>query len=131
MNELVELCRRLNTMLKYVPNKEIQQCNEKCCELYGLINAIANLSSSKTAEALDYTIKKIAYASTESNFEVRKKYLSKAINDLLSGMDEIDVVLKYKNILDSYKDMKHPKSKHLGYSAEILIIDDLFGDEYE
>lgn len=68
-----------------------------------MINAIADLSSSKIARALDYTIKEIAYATAESNFEIRKKYLSEAVKDLASGMDETDVLLKYEDILYKYK----------------------------
>ena len=51
------------------------------------------------ARALDCTIKEIAYTSVESNYEIRKMYLSEAIKDLLSGMEETDVVLKYEDIL--------------------------------
>ena len=57
------------------------------------------MSGSKVARVLDDTIKEIAYASLEPNFKVRKEYLSEAIKDLLSGVDETEVVLKYDNIL--------------------------------
>lgn len=82
----------------YVFNEYEEQL-EKYSELCRLINAIADLSSGRVARALDDTIKQIAYASAESNFEVRKQYLSEAIRDLLSGMDETDVILKYEDIL--------------------------------
>lgn len=86
----------------YVFNEYEEQL-EKYSELCRLINAIADLSSGRVARALDDTIKQIAYASAESNFEVRKQYLSEAIRDLLSGMDETDVILKYEDILYKYK----------------------------
>lgn len=93
--------KELYKQLKYVPMYCSEQYEEiqKYSELNGLINAIANLSSDKIARALDYTIKEIAYTSAESNFEVRKEYLNEAIKDLLSGMDETDVLLKYEDIL--------------------------------
>lgn len=101
MNELKELCKQLKDVVKYIPTYCSEQYEElqKYSELCRLINAIADLSSGKVARALNDTIKEIAYASTESNYEVRKRYLSEAIKDLLSGMDEIDVVLKYDDIL--------------------------------
>lgn len=104
MNELKELCKQFKDTVKYVPTYCAEQYEElqKYSELCRLTNAIADLSSGKIARALDYTIKEIAYASTESNFEIRKKYLSEAIKDLLSGMDEVDVILKYDDILYRY-----------------------------
>ena len=72
---------------------------QKYSELCRLTNAIADLSSCKTARALDYTIKEIAYSLPKSSFKIRKKYLSEAIKDLLSGMDETDVLLKYEDML--------------------------------
>lgn len=97
MDNLKELCKQIE--LCFNQNKEqFYQYSEIC----RLTNAIANLSSGKVAKALDYTIKEIAYASAESNYEVRKMYLSEAIKDLLSGMDEVDVVLKYDDILYRY-----------------------------
>ena len=94
MDNLKELCKQIE--LCFNQNKEqFYQYSEIC----RLINAIADLSSSRIARALDYTIKEIAYASVEPNFEIRKKYLSEAIRDLLSGMNETDVLLKYEDIL--------------------------------
>ena len=101
MSKLKELCEQLKDVVKYVTTYYTGQYEElqKYSELCRLTNAIADLSSGKIARALDYTIKEIAYVSTEPNFEVRKKYLGEAIKDLLSGMDEVDVVLKYDDIL--------------------------------
>lgn len=97
INNSKELCKQIK--LCFNQNKEqFYQYSEIC----RLINAIADLSSGKVARALDYTMKAIAYASAEPNFEVRKMYLSEAIKDLLSGMDEVDVVLKYDDILYRY-----------------------------
>lgn len=124
MDRLKELCNQFKDAIKYIPMYCSEQYEElqKYSELCRLINAIADLSSGKIARALDYTIKEIAYASAEPNFEVRKKYLSEAIKDLLSGMDEVDVVLKYDKIL---YDLRNPKPEHRGYRAKILIVDDL------
>lgn len=101
MNKLKELCGQLKDVAKHVPTYCTEQYEElqKYSELCRLINAIADLSGDRIARVLDCTIKEIAYASAESNYEVRKKYLSEAIKDLLNDMDEVDVVLKYDNIL--------------------------------
>ena len=97
MDNLKELCKQIE--LCFNQNKEqFYQYSEIC----RLINVIADLSSGKVARALDYTIKEMAYASAEPNFEVRKMYLSEAIKDLLSGMNEVDVVLKYDDMLYRY-----------------------------
>lgn len=104
MNELKELCKQFKDVVKHMPTYCLEQYEElqKYSELCRLTNAIADLSSSKVARALDYTIKEIAYASAEPNFEIRKMYLSEAIRDLVSGMDETDVILKYEDILYRY-----------------------------
>ena len=101
MNKLKELCKQLKDIVKYAPTYYPNQYKEfqKHSDLCRLINAIADLSNNKMARALDCTIKEIAYASVESNYEIRKQYLSEAIRDLLSGMDEADVILKYEDIL--------------------------------
>lgn len=94
MDNLKELCKQI----KYCFNQYEDQFYQYS-ELCRLFNEITNLSNYSVARALDYTIKEIAYASVEPNYEVRKRYLSEAIKDLLSGMDEVDVVLKYDDIL--------------------------------
>ncbi len=105
MNKLKDLCKQLKGAIKYVPTYCSEQYEEiqKYSELCRLINAIADLSSGKMARALDDTIKEIAYASVEPNFESRKRYLSEAVKDLASGMDATDVLLKYEDILYRYK----------------------------
>ena len=97
MDNLKELCKQIE--LCFNQNKEQFYQHSELCRL---INAIADLSSGKVARVLDETIKGIAYTSAEPNFEVRKRYLSEAIKDFLSGMDEVDVVLKYDDILYRY-----------------------------
>lgn len=97
MDNLKELCKQIELCFNQ-NTEQFYQYSELC----RLTNAIADLSSSRIARALDYTIKEMAYTSTEPNFEVRKMYLSEAIKDLLSGMDEVDVVLKYDDILYRY-----------------------------
>ena len=105
MNELKELCKQFKDVIKYVPAYCSEQYEEfqKYSELCRLINAIADLSSRKVARVLDDTIRQIAYSLPKLNFEIRKKYLSEAIKDLLSGMDEADVLLKYEDILYKMK----------------------------
>lgn len=57
------------------------------------------MSNCAVADALTYTIRKIAYASRESNHETICKYLKQAIEDLASGMNAADVLVKYDTIL--------------------------------
>lgn len=104
LNSLKELCKQCKDIIKCVPAYYSEQYEElqKYSELCRLTNAIADLSNSKVARALDYVIKEIAYSSAEPNFEIRKMYLSEAVRDLVSGMDETDVVLKYEDILYRY-----------------------------
>ena len=101
MDKLKELCKQFKEVVKGVPTYCSEQYEElqKYSELCRLINAIADLSSRKVARVLDDTIRQIANSLPKSNFEIRKKYLSEAIKDLLSGMDEADVLLKYEDIL--------------------------------
>ena len=101
MDNLKALCYQFKEVIKGIPVYCTEQYEElqKHSELCGLINAIADLSSGKIARVLDYTIKEIAYTSTETNYEIRKMYLSEAVKDLASGMDETDVLLKYEDIL--------------------------------
>ena len=100
LDNLKELCGQFKESIKGISIYCTEQYEElqKYSELCRLINAIADLSSSKVARVLDYIIKEIAYASAEPNYEIRKIYLSEAIRDLLSGMDETDVILKYEDI---------------------------------
>lgn len=104
MNKLKELCKQIKDFPSYcvLEYRQYYEGIEKYNELCRLTNAIADLSSGKVARAVDYTIKEIAYASAEPNFEIRKMYLSEAIKDLLRGMDKVDVVLKYDDILYRY-----------------------------
>ena len=101
MNELRELCKHFKDVIKYIPTYCTEQYEElqKYSELCSLTNAIADLSNDKMARVLDNTIKEIACALAESNYETRKRYLSEAVKDLASGMDETDVLLKYEDIL--------------------------------
>jgi hypothetical protein len=105
LDNLKELCKQFKDVTKYILAYCSEQYEEfqKYSELCRLVNAITDLSSGKIARALDYTIKEIAYASVEPNFEIRKRYLSEAVKDLDSGMDETDVLLKYEDILYKIK----------------------------
>lgn len=91
----------------------------KICELE---NEVAKLSNCAVARALDDTLKEIAQMSSTSYFETLPKYLNQAIEDLASGMDAVDMLWKYDNIL---YEMRNPKSEHRGYRVGNLIIDDL------
>lgn len=101
MNKLKELHKQFKDIVKYVPTYCVEQYEEfqKYSELCGLVNAVANLSDRTTARALDETVKEIAYASTEPNFEVQERYLREAVMDLAGGMDATDMILKYEDIL--------------------------------
>lgn len=101
MDKLKELYKQTSDIIKYVPTycDELREEFRKCTELYMLLNTVADLSDGNVAKELDSTIKKIAFASAEPNFNVRKEYLKEAITDLMSGMDKVDVLLKYEDIL--------------------------------
>ena len=105
MNKLKELCKQIKDFPSYcvLEYRQYYEGIEKYSELCRLTNAIADLSSYKMARVLDDTIKEIAYALPESNYETRKMYLSEAVKDLASGMDETDVLLKYEDILYKIK----------------------------
>ena len=101
MDRLNELRNQFKDVIKYFPIycSDLYEEFQKYNEIYMLLNTVAYLSDSNVAKELDSTIKKIAYASAEPNFDVRKGYLKEAITDLASGIDEIDVLLKYEDIL--------------------------------
>jgi hypothetical protein len=105
MDKLKELYKQTSDIIKYVPTycDELREEFRKCTELYMLLNTVADLSDSNVAKELDSTIKKIAFASAEPNFDVRKEYLKEAITDLASGRDTADVLCKFDNILYVYK----------------------------
>lgn len=104
MDNLKELCKEIKDFPSYcvLKYRQYDEGIEKYSELCRLTNVIADLSSYKMARVLDDTIKEIAYALPESNYETRKRYLSEAIKDLASGMNQVDVVLKYDDILYRY-----------------------------
>lgn len=108
MNKLNELCKQFKKIINYIPTYCSEQYEEfkKHSQLCRLINAIVDLSDIKTACALDDTIKEIAYMSPQSNYEIRRIYLSEAIKDLLCGIDKADVILKYDEILYKNKGVK-------------------------
>lgn len=95
-----ELYKELYDLIKEVPHYYTQRFNElsKVCELQ---NQVASLSNHRIADALMHTIKQIAYASAKPNHEVICEYLEKAIEDLKSGMDSIQVLYKYHKIHES------------------------------
>ena len=117
MNNLKELCKQLKDNIKHIPIYCVEQYEEfqKYSELCRLTNAIAALSNSRVARTLDETIKEIAYASIEPNFETREKYLKQAIKDLMSGMDAVDVIEKYDKMW---------ASNCRGLRSKIVLVDD-------
>lgn len=96
-----ELSKDLCELFKEIPSYYTQRLNElsKICELY---NNVASLSNYCVAEVLMDTIKRIAYSSTNPNHEVICEYLEKAIADLMSGMDTIEMLGKYDEIYEVY-----------------------------
>lgn len=97
-SKISELSKELWQLMKEVPPYYVQRLNEisKVCELQ---NQVAALSNSRIADALMDTIKHIAYAKAEPNYETCCIYLEEAIKDLMSGMDAVEMLWKYDNIL--------------------------------
>lgn len=126
-SKIGELSKEFCNLMKDIPPCCIERLNE-ISEIYGLQNQVAALSNSFVADALTQTIKQIAYAGRESNHETICKYLKQGIEDLASGMNAADVLGKYDNIL---YDLRNPRPKHIGRRADILIIDDLCGDDVD
>ena len=80
-------------------HKEITDEVNRITKLLELQNQVAALSNNRIADALMDTIKRIAYAKAESNYETCCMYLEEAIKDLMSDMDAVDVLWKYDVIL--------------------------------
>lgn len=120
-SKIGELSKEFCKLMKDVPPCCVERLNE-ISKIYELQNKVAALSNSRIADALMDTIKQIAYSKSESNYETCCIYLEEAIKDLMNGMDAVEMLWKYDNIL---YDLRSPKQKHRGYRADILIIDDL------
>lgn len=97
-SKISELSKELWQLMRDIPPCCIERLNEisKICELQ---NKVAALSNSRIADALMDTIKHIAYAKAEPNYETCCIYLEEAIKDLMSGMDAVDMLCKYDMIL--------------------------------
>lgn len=97
-SKIGELSKELWQLMREVPACYVQELNKisKVCELQ---NQVVALSNSRIADALMDTIKHIAYAKTESNYETYCMYLEEAIKDLMSGMDAVEMLWKYDMIL--------------------------------
>lgn len=80
-------------------HKEITDEINRITNLLELQNQVAALSNSSIADTLMQTIKQIACACRESNYETMCKYLKQAIEDLASGMDATELLWKYDAIL--------------------------------
>lgn len=120
-----EICKKYSKLISNNASyyhKEITDEINRIIKLLELQNQIAALSNSNIADALMDTIKHIAYAKAESNYDTCYMYLEEAIKDLMSGMDAVDVLWKYDKVL---YDLRNPKQEHRGYRAKILIVDDL------
>ena len=101
-SKISKLSKELCQVIKQVPIYYGQKFNEMST-ICGLQNQIASLSNCRIADALMDIIKQIAYSKAESNYETICMYSEEAIRDLKSGMDEVDVVLKYEDILYRFK----------------------------
>lgn len=95
MSRLKELHEQIFKTVKYMPIYHSEKYSEVC----RLINTIAYLADNTTVAALGSTVREIARNSIEPDLEVRERYLREAIKDLASGMDKVDVILKYDDIL--------------------------------
>lgn len=109
-SKISDLSKEFWQLMRDIPPYCVQQLNENCVqqlneisEIYELQNQVATLSNSSIASALVKTIKELAIASAKPNHETICTYLNEAIKDLVSGMDAIDVLLKYEDILYRYK----------------------------
>lgn len=120
-SKIGELSKEFCKLMKDVPSCCVERLNE-VSKIFELQNKVVALSNNRIADALMDTIKHIAYSKSESNYETCCIYLEEAIKDLMSGMDAVEMLWKYDNIL---YDLRNPKQKHRGYRADILIIDDL------
>lgn len=100
-----EICKKYKKTISdnalYYHKEIIEEINKltKICELQ---NKVASLSNSSVANALMYTLKQIAYASTKPNHEVICEYLERAIEDLMRGMDTAEMLCKYDEIYEVY-----------------------------
>ena len=97
-SKISELSKELWQLIKEVPTCYIERLNEisKVCELQ---NQVVALSNSHIANALMDTIKHIAYAKAESNYETYCMCLKEAIKELMSGTDAVEMLWRYDNIL--------------------------------
>lgn len=93
-----ELAKELCQLIKEIPSYYAERFDEisKVCELR---NQVAALSNCRIADALMDTIKQIAYAKAEPNYDTYCIYLESAIKDLASGMDAVDMLWKYDMVL--------------------------------
>lgn len=97
-SKISKLSKELCQLMKGVPTYYTERLNEisKVCELQ---NQVVALSNSRIADELMDTIKHIAYAKTESNYETYCMYLKEAIKDLIGGMNATEMLWKYDTIL--------------------------------
>lgn len=126
-SKIGELSKEFCKLIKDVPPCCVERLNE-ISKIYELQNKVAALSNSRIADALMDTIKQIAYSKLKPNYETYCIYLEEAIKDLMSGMDAVDMLWKYDNML---YDLRNPKQEYRGYRANMLIIDDLCGIDKE
>lgn len=97
-SKISNLSKEFWQLMRDIPPYCVQQLNE-ISEIYELQNQVAALSNSSIAIALVKTIKELDIVSAKPNHETICTYLREAIEDLESGMDEVDVLLKYEDIL--------------------------------
>ena len=102
ISEISETSKKLHGCTKEISSYYAQRLGE-ISDILTLRNQVAMLSNSSVANALMQTIKQIAIESAESNYGVICTYLEETIEDLMSGMDATDVLLKYEYILYRYK----------------------------
>lgn len=121
--KIKELSKELWRLTREIPPYYTEKLNE-ISKVYELQNQVVALSNRRVANALMDTISHIAYAKAESNYDTYCIYLKKAIKDLMSGMDAIEMLKKYDEVLYY---LENPKTKYRGYRAEIIVVDDLCG----
>lgn len=104
-SKLMQLTKTCGKHIISIHNNFIQSMNEldKLTELYKLQNQVTTLSTSSVSNLLVHTLKEIAYTQTESNTDFICEHLKYIIEDLLKGVDEMSIIMKYDSMLYNIK----------------------------
>lgn len=100
-SKLMQLTKTCEKHIISIHNNFIQLMNEldELTKLNELQNQVAALSTSSVSSLLVHTLKEIAYTQTESNTDFICEHLKYIIEDLLNGVDEMSIIMKYDSML--------------------------------